>query len=66
MKIVVGISGGVDSGVAALLLIATLVAQHLLDPWLRRKLEQQVTTPALPPADAVIDEAEFPHLFRVP
>lgn len=31
-------------GVAALLLAATLVAQHLLDPWLRRKLEQQVTT----------------------
>ena len=31
-------------GVALLLLILTLVAQHLLDPWLRRKLEQQVTT----------------------
>jgi hypothetical protein len=29
-------------GIAALLLIATLVAQRLLDPWLRRKLEQQV------------------------
>ena len=31
-------------GVAVLLLVATLVAQHLLDPWLRRKLEQQVST----------------------
>ena len=29
-------------GVAAVLLTLTLVAQHLLDPWLRRKLEQQV------------------------
>ncbi|MCI1187064.1 hypothetical protein MON38_06505 [Hymenobacter sp. DH14] len=31
-------------GVAALLLAIVLVAQHLLDPWLRRKLEQQVAT----------------------
>ena len=31
-------------GVAALLLGLTLVAQRLLDPWLRRKLEQQVAT----------------------
>ena len=30
-------------GAVALLLAATLGAQHLLDPWLRRKLEQQVT-----------------------
>ena len=29
-------------GVAAVLLVLTLVAQQLLDPWLRRKLEQQV------------------------
>jgi hypothetical protein len=31
-------------GVAVLLLVLTLVAQRMLDPWLRRKLEQQVTT----------------------
>ena len=31
-------------GVAGLLLAITLVAQRLLDPWLRRKLEQQVST----------------------
>ena len=31
-------------GVAGLVLGLTLVAQRLLDPWLRRQLEQQVTT----------------------
>ena len=31
-------------GVAALLLVLTLVARRLLDPWLRRQLEQQVAT----------------------
>lgn len=31
-------------GVAALLLVLSLIAQRMLDPWLRRKLEQQVTT----------------------
>ncbi|GAB2874791.1 hypothetical protein GCM10027044_41700 [Hymenobacter ruber] len=31
-------------GVAAVLLVLTLVAQRMLDPWLRRKLEQQVST----------------------
>ncbi|MDB5269550.1 MAG: hypothetical protein JWP58_2590 [Hymenobacter sp.] len=31
-------------GVAVLLLVLSLIAQRLLDPWLRRKLEQQVTT----------------------
>ena len=31
-------------GVSALLLVLTLVIQRLLDPWLRRKLEQQVAT----------------------
>ncbi|WP_460502956.1 hypothetical protein, partial [Hymenobacter agri] len=30
-------------GTVALLLAAVLVAQHWLDPWLRRKLEQQVS-----------------------
>ena len=31
-------------GVALLLLLLTLVAQRILDPWLRQKLEQQVST----------------------
>ncbi|MBH8556502.1 AsmA family protein [Hymenobacter negativus] len=31
-------------GVAAVLLVLTLVAQRMLDPWLRRKLVQQVST----------------------